>query len=327
MGLRVILWVVMGPPWVWTLAALWYYDPWPGWVRVAAAVVWAVSTGVGIAFLPRIPVVLVLAAGMVVTRVFWSFMTPSNDRDWAPEHARIPVPDVRGETAHIQNMRYAPLGAEGDAVQWYAQRMNLGALLTADLVAQPFSPFKPISHAAVSFGFRSGDHVVVSVEARLEKGERFNPVTGFFHQYELMYLIGDERDLIGGRTEIDNDPVFVLPLRLTPEEARALFESMLASAAALAETPRFYDPLRDNCTMELLGHLKAVTAADFEGDWRYRVPGYADEMLFEMGYIGTDLSLEDARKKLYINHRTDYVEDGRVWSKQIRGRIKQDEDG
>ena len=51
----------------------------------------------------------------------------------------------------------------------------------------------------LSFGF-AGDHVAVSIETRKKKGEAYSSIAGFFKQYELIYVVGDERDLIRVRT-------------------------------------------------------------------------------------------------------------------------------
>ena len=55
------------------------------------------------------------------------------------------------------------------------------------------------AHAFVSFGFDDGGYVAISVEARREAGETYSPARGLMKQFEIMYVVGDERDLIGLR--------------------------------------------------------------------------------------------------------------------------------
>ena len=48
--------------------------------------------------------------------------------------------------------------------------------------------------------------MAVSVEIRKEKGESFSPWRGLLREYELMYVVGDERDVIRLRTNYRRDP-------------------------------------------------------------------------------------------------------------------------
>jgi len=52
----------------------------------------------------------------------------------------------------------------------------------------------------LSFGFSGKDYLAVSIETRKEKGEAYSTLAGFFRQYELYYVVADERDLIRVRT-------------------------------------------------------------------------------------------------------------------------------
>jgi hypothetical protein len=65
----------------------------------------------------------------------------------------------------------------------------------------PFNDNRALAHTMLSFGFEDGDYLGVSVEVRLEKGETYRPTLGLFGQFELIYVIADERDLIRVRTE------------------------------------------------------------------------------------------------------------------------------
>jgi hypothetical protein len=39
--------------------------------------------------------------------------------------------------------------------------------------------------------------VYISIETRPEVGENFAPVASLFKQFELIYVVGDERDIVG----------------------------------------------------------------------------------------------------------------------------------
>ena len=51
----------------------------------------------------------------------------------------------------------------------------------------------------LSFGF-AGEPVTISIETREERGEACSSLAGFFRQYDLIYVVGDEHDLFGVRT-------------------------------------------------------------------------------------------------------------------------------
>jgi hypothetical protein len=52
----------------------------------------------------------------------------------------------------------------------------------------------------VSFGFEGKDYLAISIETRKERGESYSTIAGFFKQYEQVYIVADERDLIRVRT-------------------------------------------------------------------------------------------------------------------------------
>ena len=53
-----------------------------------------------------------------------------------------------------------------------------------------------IAHIFLSFGFAGKDFLAISIETRRERHETYSTVAGFFKQYELFYVVADERDLI-----------------------------------------------------------------------------------------------------------------------------------
>ena len=60
---------------------------------------------------------------------------------------------------------------------------------------------KSFARASSSFGFDGGDYVCISIETRKEVGENYSALRGFFRQFELTYVVADERDLVRLRTD------------------------------------------------------------------------------------------------------------------------------
>jgi hypothetical protein len=122
-------------------------------------------------------------------------------------------------------------------------------------------------------------------------------------RFEIMYVIGDERDLIGLRTNVRGDDVYVYPIRAPREKIRALFVEMLARANALYERPEFYNTLTNNCTTNILAHANRITPNRIPYGKEVLLPGYADELAQRLGLIDTELTLEEARVRFLVNER------------------------
>ena len=63
-----------------------------------------------------------------------------------------------------------------------------------------------IAHIFLSFGFGTDDHLAVSIERRDEIGEGYSTIKGLFRQFELFYVVADERDVIRLRTNYRRAP-------------------------------------------------------------------------------------------------------------------------
>ena len=136
---------------------------------------------------------------------------------------------------------------------------DLDKLESVWFIVTPFSThWRGPAHTFVSFGFSDSQYVAISVEARREPGESYGPLTGLFKQFELIYVIGDERDLIGSRAAYGGYDVYLYPIRTTRERIRALFLEMLARSNALATQPEFYNTLTNNCTSNVVDHVNHI---------------------------------------------------------------------
>lgn len=132
-----------------------------------------------------------------VVLVGWLLMPPSNNRNWQPDVVVLPWADIRGNTVTIHNIRNCDYRSETDyTVRHYDRTFDLARLKSIDLSLVHWgSPY--IAHTMLSFGFEGGDRVCFSAETRKEIGESYSSIKGFFRQYELTYVVADERDLIG----------------------------------------------------------------------------------------------------------------------------------
>ena len=132
------------------------------------------------------------------------------------------------------------------------------------------------------------------------KNETYSPLTGLFRQFELIYVVGDERDLIGSRAVYGGYDVYVYPIRTTRANIRALFLAMLARANALATRPEFYNTLTNNCTSNVVDHVNQIVPRAVPQGIKTVLPGYADEVAYSLGLIDNSITLDEARRRFRV---------------------------
>jgi len=172
----------------------------------------------------------------------------------------------------------------------------------------------------LSFGLRDGRHFIISAEARLEQGEQYSITGGSDNEFELLYLIGDERDMIMLRTEVRAVDVYLYPGRATPDQAQNLLVDMLARVNKLAREPEFYDTLTNNCTNNIVQHVNKLRPGAIPNDVRVLLPGRSDALAYELGLLDIDGSFEVAKLTSRINTRVQLYKDDPDFSAKIRVR-------
>jgi hypothetical protein len=312
----VLIWGVLGVAALWAAAAL-YFDVRISWLRVPLAVVYELGMLAVWIWVRRPWKPVVTAAGFVVVVTWWFTLQPSNDRDWLPDVAVLPYADINGNQVVIHNIRNCDYRTETDfTVQHYDKTYNLNALRTVDLYLVTWgSPH--IAHTMVSFGFTNGDYVCFSIETRKEKGEDYSAVKGLFRQFELTYIIADERDLVRLRTNYRKDEeVCLYRLQATPERGRKLFLDYLRRANELHERAEWYNALTDNCTTAIRTQRDVADRAPW--DWRMLLNGHLDELLYERGTIVNNLPFAKLKKMSNINSKAKAADKSADFSQQIR---------
>ena len=245
---------------------------------------------------------LLLLAGAFVFRIFGP--RPSNERDWTLDQDRLPWADFRGRRVDVHNVRYARYRSAADYdVVWEDRSYDLDRLQSAWFVVEPFeSPdWEGPAHTLMSFGFAGGDYLAISVEIRKEKGEAFSPLKGLLRQYEVMYVVGDERDLIQLRTNHRRDPVYLYPVRAPRERIEQMLVSMLRRANHLREAPEHYNTLTNTCTTNIVRHVNELVPGRVPWSYKLVLPGYSDELAYELGLIDTDLPFAEAKRHFRVD--------------------------
>ena len=246
---------------------------------------------------------------------------PRNDRDWVPELKELAQAEFQDNQVKIHNVRNAEFYTYHDCVvRYYDKTYDLTKIKTVDFIVIPFNNNKSIAHTMLSFGFSDGEQVGISAEVRLEKGQQYNVALGLAGQFELIYVIADERDLIRARTEHRNVDVYLYRTTATPDQARKLFVNMLQRANQLRDTPEFYDTLRNNCTTNIVRHIDAIAPGRVPlYDYRVILPGYSAELAYELGLIDNSLPFAEVTRRARINEAALKYRDDPHFSARIRG--------
>jgi hypothetical protein len=200
---------------------------------------------------------VVCAAALAATA---SCRAPSNDRDWSPNQSVLPTAEFKDDQVTIHNIRNTEYRTADDyTVQHYDKTYDLEKLDSVDFIVVPFPGVPGGAHTFVSFGFDGKEYVAVSVEVRRQKGEEFNPVKALIKQPEIMYVIGDERDLVGLRTNYWMSDVYMYRAQASRAQMRSLFTGMLERTNKLASEPEFYHLITNNCTTNIMRHVNDLS--------------------------------------------------------------------
>ena len=231
--------------------------------------------------------------------VFALATEPSHDRAWEFGQEQLPRFAIEGDRLRIDHFRDFRWTSETMAEPRYETReYDLRTLQTLDVFISHFSDFEGLAHIFLSFGFADVEQIVVSLESRREIGEEFSPLLGLFRQYEMIYVVGSERDVVGVRTGPRQERVYRYPTVATAAQARALLEALGRDINAVADAPRFYNTLTDNCTNGLTRRVEDIAPVRFPFTWKTLLPGYFDAVLYDMGLIPSSGDFE-ATKAIY----------------------------
>lgn len=298
-----------------TLAIYWSNLPWP-WARQALALAFLVF-GIWALWFARKPHIRLVFAGLFLAVLAWWLSIPaSDDRNWRPEVAVMPRAEIDGDRVLIRNFRNFDFRSRDDFTPRYEDReVFLSDLVSVDFFLS-FWMEGPVGHTWVSFLFANAPPVSISIETRPEVGEGFDPLASMFRQFELIYVVGDEKDLMGLRT-VRDEQSFLFRVQASPETARALFLIYLERINELAEKPEWYNLLSNNCTLNIVRYMNR---AGREGRFRpsHLLNGLFDSYLYSRGYLDTSMPLEQLRNRSRISEVARNVAGAPNFSELIR---------
>ena len=264
---------------------------------------------------------LAIFAGLFVAVVGWFLsIAPSHDREWRPEVAVMPRAVVDGDRVRLFGVRNFEYRSRHDFTERFeAREVSLSHLVALDFFVSFWTP-GPVGHTFVSFIFDNAPPVSISIETRPEVGESFDPLASLFKQFELIYVVGDERDIVGSRTNYRNEEVYLYRVQSPPEPLRRLFLIYLERINELHHRAEFYHLLSNSCTINIVRYANAAgRVGRFE--LRHLLNGLIDGYLYATGHLDPNYPFEELRRRGHINRAAQAAGDGPDFSSLIRAGV------
>ena len=298
-----------------------YYSPLPSVaLRSGLAVIFVAATALAFFLLPNRRRTLIAFLVVFVILVGLYFQIPaSNDRDWQAEVAVTPWAEIKGDLITIHGVRNFDYRTETDFTpRWETRTYDLRKLDSADLVAVYWAG-KAIAHVMLSFGFDGKDYLTVSIETRKEKSESYSTLAGFFRQYELYYVVADERDVVRVRTTYrqPQEDVYIYRVNGPLKNLRRVFLDYIKSINDLRDRPRYYNTLTTNCTTSILFHTR-MNPESPPMSWKVLLSGYVPDYLYELGRLDTTMSFAKLERLSLVNERAHAADRDPAFSQRIR---------
>jgi len=260
---------------------------------------------------------IVLFLGVVA---WWISISPSHDREWRPEVAVMPRAFIDGDRVRITGVRNFDYRSRNDFDVHYEERIvQLSHLTGLDFFVSYWSEGF-VAHTFVSFIFDNAPPLSISIETRPEVGEGFDPVASLFKQFELIYVVGDERDLVRVRTDYRGENVYLYRLNSSPDSVRRLLMIYLARINELADKPEWYHLLTNSCTINIIRYANAAGRAG-RFNIRHLLNGLIDSYLYHSGRVDTTLPFDELRRRSLINAAAQAADDAADFSDRIRASL------
>jgi hypothetical protein len=247
-------------------------------------------------------------------------VSPTNEGPWSPDQAVLAWAEFHDNLVTVHNIRNCLYRTVNDyTVRLYDKTFDLRKLTSIDFIVVPFDDNPSIAHVMISFGFEDKDFLVSSVEIRRRVGQSYSTLNGFFNQYTLMYVLADERDVLWRETIGYPQEAFVYRTNATSKLAQEMFVDVMRRVNQLTRKPEFYNTVTNNCTTNVRNHVNHLLPDRIPYDYRVLLPGYSDEMAYDLGLIKTNGSYEETKAAAKVNYKVYLYQDDPDFSRKIRG--------
>src|SRR6266508_1693720 len=301
----------------WAFGAVWVDAPFRDANKVVAGLL-AVGFAITLTFvrpLWRKMTAVALIVGVVLA--WWLTLSPTNDSDWQPDVAQKGWADIQGDGVTLHNVRNCDYRTETDYTpRWETRTVRISQITGIDFAIDYWgSPW--IAHPIASFQFADAPPLCFSIETRKKLGQTYSTVGGLYRQFELIYIVADERDVIRVRTNYRKEDIYLYRTTVSPAQARERFLEYIHSLNALRNKPRWYNAITTNCTTSIRTQHPPNERVPW--DWRILLNGKGDELLYERHAIATGgLPFAELKTRSLIDTRARTANDSPDFSKLIR---------
>jgi hypothetical protein len=251
---------------------------------------------------------------------WWLTLKPSNNRPWPPDVAQTAWAEINGDEVTIHNVRNCDYRTEADYTpHWETRTVRMSQIAGIDLAVNYWgSPW--IAHPIVSFQFADAPPICFSIETRKKLGQTYSTIGGLYRQFELIYIVADERDVIRVRTNYrKGEDIYLYRTTISPVDARERFLEYIRSLNVLRDKARWYNAITTNCTTSIRTQHAATERTPW--DWRILVNGKGDELLYERGVLDHSVPFAELKRRAYINARARAANDAPDFSERIRTHV------
>jgi len=259
---------------------------------------------------------------LLVFGSFLHFKKPKHNKNWSLEQSRLPSVKFSEDKILIENIRNCVYRSEVDFdLYYYNESYDVRTIKSVDLVLQPFKKLPLMAHLFLSFGFEDGRYLSVSVEARRQKKDKFSPFKALFKNFELIYVIADEKDIMKFKPLYRNERSYVYPLKISDDKIKNIFLDILERVNKTKENPEFYNTLTNSCVTNIFKHMKNAGEIKVPRSWKFLFPSTLDRLLYDIDLIKTNLSFDKLRENNLINKKADKYKEAEDYSQKIRENI------
>ena len=232
----------------------------------------------------------------------------------------MPRAFIGGDRIRITGIRNFDYRSRDDFTVRYEEReVSLSHLTAVDFFVSYWREGL-VGHTFLSFIFDNALPLSISIETRPEVGEGFAPIASMFKQFELIYVVGDERDIVRVRTNYRKETVYLYRLNSPPENVRRLLLIYLDRINELADRPEFYHLLSNSCTINIVRYANAAGRTG-QFDIRHLFNGLIDSYLYHSGRVDTTLPFEELRQRSLINDAAQVADQAPDFSQRIRASL------
>ncbi len=184
----------------------------------------------------RYPVTLLLWL-LVFSQGGCSRFLPSNDRNWITEHRVLPRVQFADRRIEICNVRdFEHVSKDCSVPRYRHATIDVCQITGVDLyVCHSMKRDSVFAHTMLTFVMeQSQDFLSISVEARREVGEEYNPITGMVGQFDLIYVVATERDVVDLRVTHRNERLYRYPI-VIPKSSEALLQGHDGASTSIGD--------------------------------------------------------------------------------------------